>query len=79
MPKTEVPINITSELKETIDSVNNELNDACELALKQIIPGKQMVLVTDASYRSDGNALMIEDNPDKKIQSKRKMYVTVAF
>ena len=39
--KTEVPINITSELKETFDSVNKELSDACELALKQPIPGKQ--------------------------------------
>ena len=33
--KTEVPINITSELKETFDSVNKALSDACELALKQ--------------------------------------------
>ena len=32
--KTEVPINITSELKETFDSVNKALSDACELALK---------------------------------------------
>ena len=33
--KAEVPINITSELKETFDSVNNALSDACQLALKQ--------------------------------------------
>ena len=49
--KTEVPINITSELKETFDSVNKALSDACELALKQPIPGKQLVLMTDASFR----------------------------
>ena len=72
--KTEVPINITSELKETFDSVNKALSDACELALKQPIPGKQLVLMTDASFRSAGYALMIEDNPDQKIQSKRKTY-----
>ena len=64
--KTQVPINITSELKETFDSVNKALNDACDLALKQPIPGKQLVLMTDASFRSAGNALMIEDNPDQK-------------
>ena len=34
---TEVPINITSELKETFLSVNKTLSDACELALKQTI------------------------------------------
>ena len=79
LPKTEVPINITSELKETFDSVNKALSDACELALKQPIPRKQLVLMTDASFRSAGYALMIEDNPDQKIQSKRKTYAPVAF
>ena len=77
--KTEVPINITSELKETFDSVNKALSDACELAWKQHIPGQQLVLMTDASLRSAGYALMIEDNPDQKIQSKRKTYAPVAF
>ena len=74
--KTEVPIKITSQLKETFESVNTALSDACELALKQLIPGKQLVLMTDASFRSAGYNFMIEDNPDQKIQSKRK---TVAF
>ena len=77
--KAEVPINITSEIKETFDSVNKALSDACQLALKQPIPGKQLVLMTDASFRSAGYALMIEDSPDQKIQSKRKMYAPVAF
>ena len=79
LPKTEVPINIKSELKETFDSVNKALSDDCELVLKQLIPGKQLVLMTDASFRSAGYALMIEDNPDQKIQSKRKTYAAVAF
>ena len=74
-----MPINITSKLKDTFDSVNTTLSDACELALKQPIPGKQLVLMTDASFRSAGYALMIEDNPDQKIQSKRKTYAPVAF
>ena len=77
--KLEVPINITSGLNETFDSVNKALRNAFELALKQPIPGKQLVLRTDASFRSAGYALMIEDNPDQKIQSKRKTYAPVAF
>ena len=32
--KAEVPINITWEMKETFDSVNKALIDACELAPK---------------------------------------------
>ena len=39
--KAEFPINIASELKETFDSVNKALGDACQLARKQPIPGKQ--------------------------------------
>ena len=35
--------------------------------------------MTDASFRSAGYALMIEDNRDQKIQSKRKIYAPVAF
>ena len=77
--KAEVPINITSVLKETFDTKNKALSDACQLALKQPIPGKQLVLMTGASFRSAGYALMIEDNPDQKIQSKRKTYAPVAF
>ena len=77
--KTEVPINITSELKEAFDSVNKALSDGCELALKQPIPGKQLGLMTDASFRSAGDAQMIENDPDQKIQSKRKTYAPVAF
>ena len=66
--KAEVPINITSEMKETFVSLNKVVSDACELALKQSNPGKQVVLMTDANFRSAGYALMVEDNPDQKIQ-----------
>ena len=77
--KTEVPINITSELKETFDSVKKALSDACKIALKQHIRGKQLVQMTDTSFKSAGYALMIEDNRAQKIQSKRKTYAPVAF
>ena len=77
--KTEVQINITSELKESLDSVNKALSDACELALKQIIPGNRLVSLTNAGFRSTGFPLLIEDIPDQKIQSKRKTYAPVAF
>ena len=77
--KAEAPINITSELKEAFDSVKKTLSDACQLALKQPNPGKQLVLMTNASFRSAGYVVMIEDNPDQKIQSKRKTSAAVAF
>ena len=74
----EIPINITSELKKNFDSVNKALNDACQLALKQPNPWKQLVLTTDVSFRSAGYTLMTEDNPEQKVQ-KRKTFEHVAF
>ena len=79
MLETEVPIIIKSELKETFDSVSKVFSDACQIALKQHIPGKQLVLMTDASFRKAGYAFMIEDNPDQKKQSKRKKNAPVPF
>ena len=64
--KAELPINITSELKDTFDSVNKPLGDACELALKQPIPVKQLVLMTRTGFRRTGYALLIEENTDQK-------------
>ena len=77
--KEDFPINVTSELKETFDSVKKALGDAWQLALKQPIPGKQLVPMIDASFRSGGYALMIEDNPDQKNLPKSKTYAPVAF
>ena len=65
--KAEVPFNSTPEMKETFDSVNKALSEA----LKQPISRKRPVLMTDASFRRAGFILMIEDNPNQKIQSKR--------
>ena len=47
--------------------------------MKQPTAGKKLVLMTDASFKSAGYSLMIEDNPDQKIQSKRKTSAPVAF
>ena len=77
--KTEMPIIITSELKETFDSVKKAPIDDCQLAMKQPILGKELVLMTDAGFRSAGYALMFEDNPDQKLQSKPKPYASAAF
>ena len=73
--KTEVTNNITSELMETYYSVDKALSDVCELALKQPVPENYLVFMTEAA----GYALVSEDNPNQKIQSKRKTYGPVAF
>ena len=62
--------NGTLEFNDTFDSVNKALSDACELTLKQPLPGEKRVLLTDGSLRSSGYALMIGYDPVEKLQSK---------
>ena len=35
--------------------------------------------MTDASFHAAGYAIMIEDNPNQKLQSRRKTYAPIAF
>ena len=77
--KTDTEINITQDLVDTFDMVNKALDDACELALKQPLPGKQLILMSDVSFRSASYAVMIEDDPQQKINSKRKTFAPIAF
>ena len=77
--KPELPINITSELRKKFDPVSKALSGSCHLELKQTLPGKQIVFMTNASSRNASYALLIEDYPDQETQSKRKTYAPVAF
>ena len=77
--KADKQIKITEELLDHYKAINAALSQACGLALKQPITGRQYVLMTDASFRASGYALMIEEDNDKKINSKKKMFAPVAF
>ena len=77
--KADKQIKITEELLDHYKAINAALAQACGLALKQPITGRQYVLVTDASFRASSFALMIEENSDKKINSKQKTSAPVAF
>ena len=79
MLKADKQIKITEELLDHYKAINAALAQACGLALKQPITGRQYVLMTDASFRASGYALMIEENNDKKLNSKKKTFAPVAF
>ena len=76
--KADAKITTSEELVDNFKAINASLAEACGLALRQPVAGKQYVLMTDASFRS-GYALMIEENDDKKLLSKRKTFAPVAF
>ena len=77
--KTDKQIKITEELLDDYKAINAALAEACGLALKQPITGRQYVLMTDASFRASGYALMIEEENNKKLNSKKKTFAPVAF
>ena len=70
---------IPDTILEAFKSLNQQLEQSCKLALKQPIRNKQLILMTDASFTAAGYAIMIEDDPDQKLQSRRKTYAPIAF
>ena len=77
--KIDNKITITEDILEDYKAINTALTEACGLALKQPIKGRQYVIMADASFRTSGYALMIEEKDDKKLTSKRKTFAPVAF
>ena len=77
--KADSKIRISEELVDNFKEINASLAEACGLALRQPIAGEQYVLMTDASFRASGYALMVEENDERKLLSKRKTFAPVAF
>ena len=65
-------------MKELME-INEALDRYCQLALRQPLPGKQLVLMTDASFQAAGYAVLIEDDPNQKYTSTRKAYAPIAY
>ena len=59
--------------------INEALDRCCQLALRQPLLGKQLVLMTDASYQAAGYAVLIADHPNQKYTSTRKTYAPIAY
>ena len=58
---------------------NDALDRCCQLALRQPLPGKQLDLMTDASFQAAGYAVLIEDNQNQKHTSTRKTYAPIGY
>ena len=75
--KTKVPI--TPDIMKEFREINEALDRCCRLALRQPLPGKQLVLMTDASFQAAGYAVLIEADPNQKYTSTRKTYAAIAY
>ena len=75
--KTKIPF--TPDIMKEFREINEALDRCCQLALRQPLPGKQLVLMTDASFQAAGYAVLIEDDPNQKYTSTRKTYAPIAY
>ena len=77
--KDKIPI--TPDIMKEFREINDALDRCFQLALRQPLPGKQLVLLTDASFQAPGYAVLIEDDPNQKSTSTRslKTYAPIAY
>ena len=75
--KTKIPI--TPDIMKEFRQINEALDPCCQLALRQILPGKQLVFMTHASFQAAGYAVLIEDDPNQKYTSTRKTYAPISY
>ena len=69
----------TTEFMKEFCGINDVLYKCCQLALRQSLPDRQLVLMTDASLQAAGYAVLTEDDAKQFIMSTRKTYVLVAY
>ena len=75
--KTKIPI--TPDIMKEFREINEALDQCCQLALRQPLLGKKLVLMTNASFQAAGYAVLIGDDPNQKYTSTRKTYASIAY
>ena len=75
--KAKIPL--TPDIIKEFREKNEASNRCCQLALRQQLPGRQLVFMTDASFQAAGYAVLIEDDPNQKYTSTRKTYASIAY
>ena len=70
---------ITPDIMKEFREINEALDRCCQLALLQPLPGKKLVLMTDARFQAAGYAVLMEDYPNQNYTSTRKAYAPIAY
>ena len=70
---------MTTELVEQFNEINRDLDRCSQLALRQPLPNRQLVLMTDASFTAAGYAILTQDDPNQKYTSVKKSYAPIAY
>ena len=75
--KAKIPI--TPDIMNEFREINEALHRCCQLALLRQLPGKQLVLMTDASFHAAAYAVLKKDNENRKYASTYKNYAAIAY
>ena len=70
---------ITPDMMKEFKEINEALDRCCQLPLRQPLPGRQLVLMTDASFQAAGYAVLIEDDPNQKYTLTRKTHAPIVY
>ena len=70
---------VTTELVEQFNESNRDLDKFSHLALKQPLPSKQLVLITDASFTAAEFTILTEDNSNQNYTLLEKSYAPFAL
>ena len=72
-------IQITPDVMKEFREINKALDRCCQLALRQPLPGKQLVPLTDASFQAAGYAVLIEDDPNLHFNTQNLCTYSLRF
>ena len=77
--KSDEKVLVSQELVQQFQEINKAFDKCCNLALQQLLPKKQVYLMTDASFDAAGYAVLIEDDTNQVFTSLRNSYAPVAY
>ena len=70
---------IIPELLNELREVFDVLDTSCQIALRQPLPNKQLILITELSFQSKGCAVLTINDPLQKFTSTRNLFASVAY
>ena len=77
--KKDKKVLVTTDLVQQFSEINQDIDRCSQLALKQPLPNKQLVLMSDASFTAVGYAILTIDDPNRKFTPVKRSYAPIAY
>ena len=77
--KNNEKVSVITELVQKFNEINQDLDRCSQLALKQPLPNKQLVLMLNSSFKAAIYAILTENDTNQKFISVKKSYAPIAY